>query len=252
MVYYELAGESVENIELMKQIDRLYLLDPSAGARRMSGYLERLTGQKVNRKRTGRLMRVMGIEAIYPRQRTTIPGGPSGIFPYLLKDLEINRPNQVWSADITYIPMRRGYLYLFAIIDWYSRKIIDWELSNTLDTTFCLNCLQRAIRHSGIPEIINTDQGCQFTSEQWSEYVQKTGAGISMDGRGRWIDNVAIERFWRSIKYEDIYLKSYETGREVTAGIKAYITRYNHYRPHQSLSGATPDEVYRGEVAKAI
>ena len=141
MVYYELAGESVENIELMKHIDRLYLVDPSAGARRMSCYLERLTGRKINRKRTGRLMRVMGIEAIYPRHRTTIPGGPSGIFPYLLKDLEINRPNQVWSADITYIPMRRGYLYLFAIIDWYSRKIIDWELSNTLDTTFCLNCL---------------------------------------------------------------------------------------------------------------
>lgn len=204
MVYYELTGESEENRALMKEMDRLYLEDPTAGSRRMSDYLERLTGQEVNRKRTSRLMRVMGLEAIYPRQRTTIPGGPSGIFPYLLKELEINRPDQVWSADITYIPMRRGYLYLFAIIDWYSRKIIDWELSNTLDTTFCLNCLQRAVRHSGIPEIINTDQGCQFTSGQWSEYVQKTGARISMDGRGRWLDNVAIERFWRSIKYEDI------------------------------------------------
>jgi putative transposase len=252
MIYYDLSDETVENLELMKKIDRLYLEDPSAGSRRMSSYLSRETGKATNRKRVRRLMRKMGIEAIYPRTRTTIPGGPSGIFPYRLKGLHISHPNQVWSADITFIPMRRGYMYLFAIMDWYSRKIIDWELSNTLDLTFCLECLKRALRHSGIPEIMNTDQGSQFTSEQWLSILKDNDIIISMDGKGRWLDNVTIERFWRSIKYEDIYLKSYETIKDLVGGVQSYITRYNEYRPHQSLSEATPEEIYSGKLKIAV
>lgn len=244
LVYYQLSGESEENLRLMETMDRLHMSDPSAGTRRLCAYLERLTGKVFERKRVRRLMRVMGIEAVYPRKRTTIPGGPSGIFPYLLKDLEIVRPNQVWSADITYIPMRRGFMYLFAIIDWFSRKVISWELSNTLDIGFCMNCLQRALKVSGPPEVMNTDQGCHFTSEKWSACLQKAGVKISMDGKGRWIDNVIVERFWRSIKYEDIYLKSYETPIELEKGIQQYIKHYNTIRPHQSLSGETPEERY--------
>ena len=252
LIYYDLSDETVENLELMKRMDQLYLEDPSAGSRRMSSYLSRQTGTATNRKRVRRLMRKMGIEAIYPRTRTTIPGGPSGIYPYRLKGLNISRPNQVWCADITFIPMRRGYMYLFAIMDWYSRKIIDWELSNTLDLAFCLDCLKRAIRHSGIPEIMNTDQGSQFTSDQWISTLKDHGIIISMDGKGRWLDNVAIERFWRSIKYEDVYLKSYETVRDLAKGIESYILRYNQYRPHRSLNEATPEEIYSGKMEIAV
>lgn len=252
MIYYDLAEETDENLELMKKLDHLYLEDPSAGSRRMSSYLRRQTDTAANRKRVRRLMRVMGIEAIYPRTRTTIPGGPSGIYPYRLKGLHIARPNQVWCADITFIPMRRGYMYLFAIMDWHSRKIIDWELSNTLDLSFCLDCLKRAITHSGIPEIMNTDQGSQFTSDQWISFLKDKKIIISMDGKGRWLDNVAIERFWRSIKYEDIYLKSYETAMDLAGGIKSYIIRYNQHRPHQSLNEATPEEIYSGKMKIAM
>jgi putative transposase len=252
MIYYDLSEETLENLALMEKMDQLYLEDPSAGSRRMSSYLRRQTAKATNRKRVRRLMRVMGIEAIYPRKRTTIPGGPSGIYPYRLKGLNISRPNQVWCADITFIPMRRGYMYLFAIMDWHSRKVIDWELSNTLDLTFCLDCLKRAIKHSGIPEIMNTDQGSQFTSEQWISFLKDNGIIISMDGKGRWLDNVVIERFWRSIKYEDIYLKSYETAKDLARGIKSYIIRYNQYRPHQSLSEATPEEIYSGKFKIAM
>ena len=252
MIYYDLSEETLENLALMEKMDQLYLEDPSAGSRRMSSYLRRQTAKATNRKRVRRLMRVMGIEAIYPRKRTTIPGGPSGIYPYRLKGLNISRPNQVWCADITFIPMRRGYMYLFAIMDWHSRKVIDWELSNTLDLSFCLDCLKRAIKHSGIPEIMNTDQGSQFTSEQWLSFLKDNGIIISMDGKGRWLDNVAIERFWRSIKYEDIYLKSYETAQDLARGIKSYIIRYNQYRPHQSLNEATPEEIYSGKCKIAM
>jgi len=167
IVYYELAGESRENLGLMKEIDQLHMIDPTAGTRRMYKYLKRLTGKKIGRKRVRRLMRIMGVEAIYPRRRTTIPGGPSGIFPYRLRGLDINRPNQVWCADITFIPMRRGFMYLFTIMDWYSRKVLSWELSNSLDTAFCLSALKRALQTYGTPEIMNTDQGCQFTSDEW-------------------------------------------------------------------------------------
>ena len=252
LIYYDLSGETVENLDLMKKMDHLFFEDPSAGSRRISSYLRRQTGKATNRKRVRRLMRKMGIEAIYPRKRTTIPGGPAGIYPYRLKGLNIEHPNQVWCADITFIPMRRGYMYLFAIMDWHSRKVLDWELSNTLDLSFCLDCLKRAIKHSGIPEIINTDQGSQFTSEQWVAFLKDNGITISMDGKGRWLDNVAIERFWRSIKYEDVYLKSYETARDLARGVKSYILRYNQYRPHRSLNEATPEEIYSGKMKLAV
>lgn len=232
-------------------IDQLHLEDPSAGSRRMYKYIKRMTGKKPGRKRLVRLMRLMGVEAVYPRKRTTIPGGPSGIHPYRLKGLSIDRPNYVWCADITFIPMRRGFMYLFAIMDWHSRKILAWELSNTLDTRFCIKALNRALKTSGTPEIMNTDQGCQFTSEEWLGCLEACGTMISMDGKGRWLDNVMIERFWRSIKYEDIYLKSYENARELELGIDGYITRYNHHRPHNSLADATPEEIYTEQVALA-
>jgi len=252
LVYYERTGESEENLTIMEAIDRLHMEDPSAGTRRMVDYIKRKTVKSVARNRIRRLMRKMGIEAIYPHKRTTIPGGPSGIFPYLLKDIEITRPNQVWSADITYIPMRRGFMYLFGVIDWYSRKVIAWELSNTLDVGFCLKCLRRAMMTYGMPEIINTDQGSHFTCEQWRECVQTAGIQISMDGRGRWLDNVAIERFWRTIKYEDIYLKSYPSPLDLERGIGKFILRYNTVRPHRSLSGATPEEVFCQSMALAV
>jgi putative transposase len=236
----------------MKQIDVLHIEDPAAGSRRLSRYLTRQTGRSIDRKRVRRLMRVMGIEAIYPRKRTTIPGGPSGIHPYLLKDLDIFRPNQVWAADITYIPMQKGFMYLFAIIDWYSRKIVAWELSNTLDAEFCQRCLKRALFLDGIPDIMNTDQGCHFTAEKWQQQLNDAGVKISMDGKGRWIDNVLIERFWRTIKYEDIYLQSYSSPNELERGIEKFMLRYNSIRPHASLDGQTPEEVYLQKLPKIV
>ncbi len=251
-VYYQLSEESSENQKLMQLIDEQHLEDPSAGTRRMSKYVRRKTGIKIGRKRVRRLMRLMGIEAIYPQKRTPIPGGPSGIYPYRLRGLAIDRANQVWAADITYIPMRQGFMYLFAIIDWYSRKIVDWELSTTLDTEFCLRCVRRALKKYTNPQIFNTDQGCQFTSYEWSNCLKEHNISISMDGKGRWLDNVAIERFWRSLKYEDIYLKSYGNPRELAKGIAAYMHRYNSDRPHSSLSDATPNEAYYEKLPKAV
>jgi putative transposase len=236
----------------MAELDRQHLDDPTAGTRRLIKYLERTKKLRISRNRMRRLMRQMGIEAVYPHKRTTIPGGPSGIFPYLLKNMVINGPGQVWAVDITYIPMRRGFMYLFAIIDWYSRKVVGWELSTTLDVGFCLSCLKRAIRQYGAPEVINSDQGCHFTSEKWRECVQGAGIKLSMDGRGRWLDNVVIERFWRTIKYEDIYLQSYATPNELEKGIKKFILRYNMVRPHQALSWATPDEIHNKWMDQAV
>ncbi len=252
LLYYVPKGESAENLQIMREMDELHLMDATAGSRRMRDYLRRRGWPEMSRDRARRLMRLMGIEAVYPRKRTTIPGGPSGIYPYLLKDLKIIRPNQVWSADITYLPMARGFMYLFAIIDWRSRKVLAWELSNTLDTSFCLEGLRKAIESTGtVPEILNTDQGCKFTSTEWTERFKELNISISMDGKGRCLDNVIIERFWRSLKYEDIYLKSYENGWELECGIKLYMMRYNCERPHQSLESATPEEVYSGTAALA-
>jgi putative transposase len=191
-------------------------------------------------------MRLACIEAIYPKPRTTLRGGAAGPHPYLLRGLAIDRPNQVWCADITYIPMRRGFMYLFAIMDWYSRWVLAWEISNTLETGFCLRALRRAMEEAGgVPEIMNTDQGCQFTSDEWTGLLKARGISISMDGKGAWRDNRMIERLWRSVKYEDVYLRSYEDGRALGAGLSRWIEHYNGRRPHQHLGGATPEEVYR-------
>ncbi len=252
LVYYHIKGESDQNLAIMRAIDELHYEDPAAGSRRMRSLLKRRMKIRISRGRTKRLMRKMGIEAVYPRKRTTIPGGPSGIYPYRLRGLEINRSNQVWCADITYIPMAKGFMYLFAIMDWHSRKILSWELSNTLDTDFCLRAMDQAVLKCGcVPEIFNTDQGCQFTSEEWISRLKSLDITISMDGKGRWVDNVMIERFWRSIKYDDIYLNSYENGWDLERGIDKYIKRYNTERPHQALNEATPDEVYKGAVKLA-
>lgn len=252
LLYYLPKGEPEENLRIMREIDELHLEDATAGSRRMRNYLRRRGWPNIGRGRVKRLMRLMGIDAVYPRKRTTIPGGSSGIYPYRLRGLKIDRPNQVWCADITYIPMARGFMYLFAVMDWHSRKVLAWELSNTLDTGFCLRALNKAVAVTGtVPEIFNTDQGCQFTSDEWIGRLKELGITISMDGKGRWLDNVVIERFWRSIKYEDIYLKSYENGWELERGIEAYMMRYNFRRPHQSLEDATPEEVYTGAVKLA-
>jgi len=252
LLYYIPKGESEENLRIMREMDELHLKDATAGSRRMRNYLRRRGWPKMSRTRVKRLMRLMGLEAVYPRKRTTIPGGPSGIYPYLLKDLKITRPNQVWTVDITYIPMARGFMYLFAVMDWHSRKVLSWELSNTLDTHFCLEGLRKAIESTRtVPEILNTDQGCQFTSDEWTGRLKELGITISMDGKGCWVDNVIIERFWRSIKYEDIYLKSYENGWELERGIESYMMHYNCERPHQSLRDATPEEVFTGIAAVA-
>lgn len=229
----------------MRLLDELHMEDPSAGSRRMRSYLKRRGHGSFARSRIQRLMRLMGMEAAYPRKRTTIPGGPAGVYPYLLRGLDISRPNQVWCADITYIPMSRGFMYLFAVLDWYSRKVIAWELSNTLDTEFCIRCFRKAVLKAGTtPDIFNTDQGCQFTSSEWISCLKEHEIRISMDGKGRWVDNVIVERFWRSLKYEDVYLKAYGNGRELEKGIGSYVRRYNELRPHQSLEDWTPDEIY--------
>lgn len=251
-VYYKPRNESEENLILMKRIDRLHLEDPSAGTRRMAVYLRR-EGHRVGRKRVRRLMQLMGLVAAYPRKRTTIPGGPEGVRPYLLRDLEITRVNQVWCADITYIPMARGFMYLVCVMDWHSRKILSWELSNTLETDFCLSALNKAVENTrSTPEIFNTDQGCQFTSHEWIGRLEELNIRISMDGKGCWVDNVLIERFWRSIKYENIFLNVYENGHELACGIKKYIHHYNHVRPHEAHNYATPQEVYQGNGGTRI
>jgi putative transposase len=245
--YYEPVAESAENLALMRRIDEQYLRTPFFGSRRMSVWLE-AQGHDVNRKRVQRLMRVMGLEAIYPKPRTTIAGAGHKIYPYLLRNVPVTRPNQVWSADITYVPLRSGFLYLMAILDWYSRYVLAWRLSNSLDADFCLEALEEALGR-GRPEIFNTDQGVQFTSQEFTGRLESAGVAISMDGKGRALDNVFVERLWRTVKYEEIYLKDYATGAECHGGLKSYLRFYCEERPHQSLDYRTPVEVYRGVVA---
>lgn len=250
-VYYEPAEESAENLELMRRMDELYLEDPTMGARRFAWVLSRERGQKYNRKRIRRLMRVMGLEPIYPRKRLSIPDGEAKRYPYLLRGVQIERPNQVWCADITYIPMAHGSFYLVAVLDWYSRKVLSWQISNSLDTDFCLQALEAAIASTGIkPEIFNTDQGCQFTSEKWTQRLKDHGIAISMDGKARWVDNVIIERFWRSLKYEDIYIRDYQNGWDLQAGVGRFVDRYNNWRPHRTHDGLTPSDVYNNKERK--
>lgn len=244
-LYRQPSEMSEEDLRVMKRMDELHLEDPCAGARRLARYLRREGFGSIGRRRARRLMRIMRMAAVFPRPRTTIPDGKAGRYPYLLRNLAIDRPNRVWCVDITYIPMRRGFMYLVAILDWYSRRVLAWEISNSMDTAFCLRALRRALETTGAcPEIMNTDQGSQFTSDDWIDFLRSRGISISMDGRGAWRDNVVVERFWRSVKYEDIYLRSYADGWELSAGVGRYVDRYNRRRPHEALGGATPNEAY--------
>jgi len=231
----------------MKLIDRQYLVTPFYGSRKMAVELTRQTCLSVNRKRIRRLMQLMGIRALYQRPRTSKPAPGHNIYPYLLRGLKINRPNQVWAADITYIPMSRGFLYLVTIIDWYSRYVISWRLSNTLDDDFCVAALEEALSW-GKPEIFNTDQGSQFTGDAFTGLLQANDISISMDGKGSYNDNLFIERLWRTVKYEEVYLKAYDDGREARISLGEYFRFYNTSRPHQSLGYRTPAEVYFGRV----
>jgi putative transposase len=240
-----------DDLVLMRRIDELFTRWPFLGSRRMAAML-RADGHAINRKRVQRLMRLMGISALGPKPRTTKPAAGHKVFPYLLRDMAIERPNQVWAADITYIPIGRGFLYLVAVIDWASRAVLAWRLSNTMDVSFCVSALEEALTRFGTPDIFNTDQGSQFTSAAFTGTLATAGVKISMDGRGRWMDNVFIERLWRSLKYEDIYLKGYADGREARAGIAAWIAFYNHSRPHQALANRTPMAVWCGGASGAI
>ncbi len=239
--YRQPAGESPENLELMRVIDAAFMETPWYGSRQMARHLRR-QGWCVGRKRVRRLMRKIGLSPIYQAPKTSEP--QHRIYPYLLRHLAIERPDQVWCADVTYIPMRRGFLYLVAIMDWFSRKVLAWRLSNTLEANFCVAALEAAIARHGRPDIFNTDQGSQFTSFAFTTTLKDAGIRISMDGRGRWIDNVFIERLWRSLKYECVFLNAFETGSEARNGIGSWIDYYNRRRPHSSFDGRTPDEVY--------
>ena len=241
-LYYEPVPDSDLNLRLMRMIDEQYLIRPYFGQRRMTIWL-RQQGHPVNVKRVRRLMQIMGLEAIHPGPRLSLASPEHRVFPYLLRGVTIDRPDQVWSTDITYVPLARGFLYLVAVIDWFSRKVLSWELSNSLEVGFCVSALESALSVSQ-PEIFNTDQGSQFTSPQFTSVLSSRGIAISMDGRGRALDNVFIERFWRTLKYEDIYLKAYAAGDDLFAGLTEYIAFYNDERPHMSLSYRTPSEVY--------
>jgi putative transposase len=236
--YYRPAGESVETLALMRRVDVQYLRTPFFGSRKLS----RVLG--VNRKRIQRLMRVMGIEAIYPKRRTTWPGAGHKIYPYLLRNVEVTRPDHVWSSDITYVPLRHGFMYLVAVMDWYSRYVLSWRLSNTLTGDFCMETLDEALTQAK-PEIFNSDQGSQYTAEAFTSRLENAGVAISMDGRGRAIDNVFIERLWRSVKYEEVYLKDYTGGWDAEASLATYFRFYNNERIHQALGYRTPLEIYR-------
>ena len=238
------------DLGLQRRIDELFTRRPLLGSRRMTALL-RAEGTPINRKRVQRLMRQMGIAALGPKPRTTKPAPGHRIYPYLLGDVAVERPNQVWSADITYIPLGRGFLYLVAVMDWSSRAVLSWRLSNTMDVSFCVSALEEALARFGRPEIFNTDQGSQFTSAAFTGALAEAGVAISMDGRGRWMDNVFIERLWRSLKYEDVYLKGYADGREAAHGIAEWITFYNELRPHQALADRAPMAVWREAIAGA-
>jgi len=243
--YYERCGESDETLALMRLIDEQFLRTPFYGSRQMARHLRRI-GHAMGRFRVRRLMKLIGIEAVYQRPRTSDPHPGHKIYPYLLKNLDIVKPNHVWCTDITYIPVKRGFLYLVAIMDWASRKVLAWRLSNTLSTRFCVEALQEALDTFGKPEIFNTDQGSQFTSDEWTSVLKENGVAISMDGKGRWMDNVFVERLWRSLKYECVYLNAFNDGLQARQGIGRWMAFYNTERPHSTFGGQTPDEVYDG------
>lgn len=243
---YVPVAEAKANVQLKRLLDELYLCDPCLGSRRLVTVLERDHSMVVNRKRLQRLRCEMGIEAIYCKPRTSIVDKANRIYPYLLRDLAVTRADQVWCTDITYIPMPRGSAYLCAVMDWHTRCVLGWAVSNTMDVSLCLLALDRAKAFAGcVPEIFNTDQGSQFTSEEWTSKLKSLGVQISMDGRGRWMDNVFIERLWRSIKYEEIYLREHATVDELERGVEHWMKHYNTWRPHAALENKTPSEVYR-------
>jgi putative transposase len=242
-LYYQPAGEGAENLRLMRLIDEEYTQRPFYGSRRMAVWL-RERGYAVNRKRVARLMEVMEIEAVYPKPKLSRPGEEHKIYPYLLEGVEVTRVNQVWSTDITYIRMAEGFLYLVAVMDWFSRFVLSWTLSLTLEVGFCLEALKRALERGRRPEIFNSDQGSQFTTEKFTGELEAHGIAVSMDGRGRCLDNIFIERLWRSLKYEEVYLKDYRLVPEARAGIGNWFRFYNHERPHQALGYRTPAGLY--------
>jgi len=242
-LYYEPAQETADNLRLMRRIDQEYTAHPFLGSRRLTQWLID-QGETVNRKRVQRLMRVMGLEAIYPKPKLRAAGRGHRIYPYLLRDVSIQRPDQVWSTDITYVPLTGGFMYLAAVLDWYSRYVLAWRLSNTLDGSFCLEMLEEALSR-GRPEVFNTDQGVQFTAVAWTGGLESAGVHVSMDGKGRCLDNVFVERLWRTVKYEDIYLWRYEAVPQLQQGLGRYFPYYNEGRPHQALDYRTPAQVYR-------
>lgn len=249
-LYYEPVPTSEDELALMRRIDELHLKHPFFGSRMIAQVLS-AQGAAVNRKCVQRIMRVMGIESMAPKPRTSLPAPEHPKFPYLLRGLKIARVNQVWAADITYIPLALGFAYLVAIMDWYSRRVLAWRLSNTMDSTFCLEALEQALQHFPKPEIFNTDQGAQFTSADFTSVLLGREIKISMDGRGRYLDNIFVERLWRSLKYEEVYLHAYECPRVARAGIGAYFTFYNGARPHQALGYQTPEAFYRTAFRQA-
>ena len=244
-VYYLPRPVLPADLELMRRIDKLHLDYPFAGARMLRDLLRR-EGHLVGRRHVSTLMRRMRIGAIYRKPNTTRRNQAHQVYPYLLRNLKIERPNHVWAADITYIPMKRGFVYLFVVMDWATRRVLSWRLSNTLSTDFCIEAVQEALDLYGTPEIFNTDQGSQFTGMEFTALLKEKGIAISMDGRGCWRDNVFVERLWKSIKYEEVYLHAYDSVSEARRGLERYLTFYNHQRPHSTLDGSTPDEVYFG------
>jgi putative transposase len=242
-LYVKPQGEKSENLNFMRLMDEQYLKTPCYGSRSMVIFLDRL-GYDNNRKRIQRLMRLMGLEAIYPKPKTSKPHPAHKIYPYLLRNLCIVRPNQVWAADISYLPLEKGFMYLVAIMDWHSRKILSWRVSNTMESDFCVEALKEAIHNYGCPEIFNTDQGSQFTSDKFTDTLKDNNIQISMDGRGRFQDNIFIERLWWTLKYHYFYLRTFDNGSMLRKGLKEWFQYYNEERFHQSLEGWTPDEIY--------
>lgn len=249
--YHRPRPKPPEDLELMKQIDETYMAHPTFGSRLMTLWLQR-QGYVINRKRVRRLMRLMGLEAIYQKPNLSRPNQEHRVYPYLLRRLKVTRPNQVWAMDITFVPIQGGYIYLCAVLDWYSRAVLAWELSNTLDANFCVAAVQRAVALYGPPEIFNTDQGCQFTSAQFTAPLLALGVKLSMDGKGRCLDNIFVERLWRTVKYDEIYLKSYRSQVDADVNLERFFRFYNDARPHSSLGGATPAEIHRGDVRLAV
>lgn len=251
-VDYEPVAENEEDLRLKRLLDEYYLIDPCLGTRKLKTLLKSEYGLVVNRKRLQRLRREMGIEAIYCKPRTSVFDDGHRKYPYLLRNLAVTRPNQVWCTDITYVPMPHGHAYLCAVMDWYSRKVLGWAVSNTMETGLCLEALDKALASTGeVPEIFNTDQGCQFTSAEWTGRLLGLGVKISMDGKGRWMDNVFIERLWRSVKYEEIYIFEHPTIIELCQGLEKWFERYNTWRPHAALGNKTPEVIYASEEMAA-